>query len=49
MYRWGFTLMAQRGGVPCGAVDRGVVRQSVAAWGWRGCSLLWSVDGDVLA
>ncbi len=45
----GLTLMAQRGGVQCGAVGRDVGRQSTAAWGWCGCSLLWSVDGDVLA
>ena len=42
--------MAQRGGVPHSAVDRGVRRQSVVAWGWCGeRRLLWRVDGDVLA
>jgi hypothetical protein len=42
-------LLACQGGVQCGAVGRDVGRQSTAAWGWCGCSLLWSVDGDVLA
>lgn len=29
-------LLAWQGGVPCGAVGRGVGRRSAAAWGWCG-------------
>lgn len=50
MCRRGLTPMACQGGVSHSAVDRGVGRQSTAAWGWRGeRRLLWRVDGDVLA
>ncbi len=36
MRRRGLTPMACQGGVSHSAVDRGVVRQSTAAWGWCG-------------
>lgn len=41
MCRRGRTLNAWQGGVSHSAVDRGVGRQSTAAWGWCGERRLW--------